>query len=123
MSLPFDPYRLVTGDPIRNTIWGVTLGDEGPRFFETDLHEGRVIDWTWNESAYRAAVTSPDGNSVIMERTSPGDDGDWDLRLITANGDREFSATKGPDVLAVWRPDGRRVAFLRRNPRWLPKRR
>jgi hypothetical protein len=120
IPLPFDLYRTVTSDPIRHTIWGVTLRDEGPRFIEIDLREGRVVDWAWNESAYRAAVTSPDGKAAIVEHSGLIGNDDWVLHVITSSGERTFSAT-GLDVLAVWRPDGRMVAFLRRNQRWKGK--
>jgi hypothetical protein len=123
IPVPHNLYRLVAADRTGDRIWGVTLRDDGPRFVEIDLAERRVVDWAWNESAYRAVGSSPDGRAAIVERSNPIGEGDWDLRLITADGERDFSATKGPDILAVWQPDGRKVAFLKKDLRWEVKRR
>jgi hypothetical protein len=113
LPLPFNLYRLIAHRD--DVVWGVALSSAGPRLVEVDLTARRAVDWSWNESAYRAAMTSEQGIAVF-ERAQ---NGRWILvREHQGQISPLFSTSATPNVLAVWRNDGGRIAFLKGDERW-----
>jgi Tol biopolymer transport system component len=134
-----DPTRITTaGEPVVLvsrvflTVAGTQLGafsasEDGVLAFETPTspegsqlvwmdRKGRRIGTLGSRSNYENEVElSPDGRYALVTRSERGGAPDLVVLDVSRNLDRRLTFAPEADRLAVWSPDGTRVAFSRRN--------
>ena len=92
-------------------------GFPGPdvEIFVMNADGSKPTQLTFNEFNEEAPAWSPDGKRIVIQRDlDKGDQGDYDIITMKANGTDERNLTNSPGVQDFdpdWSPDGRRIAF------------
>jgi hypothetical protein len=114
--LPFRIQQLLTSTRDGRQILALSLGigENLPSFLQIDLAAHTVQNLGYSYALYQAAFRSPrTGVSVVSFEDVSTDQG-WDLVLADDQGKRikDLQARKQDDILPVWQPDGKSIAYL-----------
>jgi|GEM_PF-6989516 len=114
--LPFRIQQLLASSPDGRHILALSLGigENLPLFLQIDLAERTVQNLGYSNALYQVAFRSPmTGVSVVSFEDVSTDQG-WDLVLADDKGRliKDLQARKKDDILPVWQPDGKSIAYL-----------
>jgi Tol biopolymer transport system component len=138
-QMPGPKYLLFTMDEKGGNL-GQIASDVGPNFcwspdgkwiayekfhqnnweiFKIELSTRKEFNLTNNGAEDRGPNWSPKENKIAFE--SKRREGDWDIWVMDANGTNQKNVTasglgNGADLVAVWSPNGKFIAFLGEHP-------
>jgi hypothetical protein len=117
IALPFRIQQLLKSSPDGRQILALSLGigENLPSFLQIDLAERTVQNLGYNNSLYQVAFRSPKTDVSVVSFEDVSTDQGWDLVLADGQGHflKDLQARKKKDdILPVWQPDGKGIAYL-----------
>ncbi len=115
--LPFRIQQLLKSSPDGRQILALSLGigENLPSFLQIDLAERTVQNLGYSNSFYQVAFRSPKTDVSVVSFEDVSTDQGWDLVLADGKGHfmKDLQARKKKDdILPVWQPDGKSIAYL-----------
>jgi hypothetical protein len=114
--LPFRVQQLLASSPDGRQILALSLGigENLPSFLQIDLAERTVQNLGYSLALYQAAFRSPGTGAAVVSFEDVATNQGWDLVLADDNGRlvKDLQARKQDDILPVWQPDGKSLAYL-----------
>lgn len=117
VALPFRIQQLLTSSPDGRQILALSLGigENLPSFLQIDLAERTVQNLGYSNTFYQVAFRSPKTAVSVVSFEDVSTDQGWDLVLVDDKGHfmKDLQARKKmDDILPVWQPDGKSIAYL-----------
>jgi hypothetical protein len=114
--LPFRIQQLLASSPDGRQILALSLGigENLPSFLQIDLAERTVQNLGYSPTLYQVAFRSPNTGASVVSFEDVATDQGWDLVLADDKGRllKDLQARKQDDILPVWQPDGKSLAYL-----------
>lgn len=115
--LPFRIQQLLKSSPDGRQILALSLGigENLPSFLQIDLAERTVQSLGYSNTLYQVAFRSPKTGVSVVSFEDVSTDQGWDLVLVDDKGHflKDLQARKKKDdILPVWQPDGKSIAYL-----------
>lgn len=114
--LPFRIQQLLASSPDGRQILALSLGigENLPSFLQIDLPERTVQNLGYSPTLYQVAFRSPEAGVSVVSFEDVSTDHGWDLVLADDKGRlvKDLQARKQDDILPVWQPDGKSLAYL-----------
>jgi hypothetical protein len=114
--LPFRIQQLLASSPDGRQILALSLGigENLPSFLQIDLADRTVQNLGYSPALYQVAFRSPKTGASVVSFEDVSTDHGWDLVLADDKGRllKDLQARKQDDILPVWRPDGKSLAYL-----------
>jgi hypothetical protein len=115
--LPFRIQQLLKSSPDGRQILALSLGigENLPSFLQIDLAERTVQNLGYSNTLYQVAFRSPKTDVSVVSFEDVSTDQGWDLVLADGKGHflKDLQARrKMDDILPVWQPDGKSLAYL-----------
>ena len=115
--LPFRIQQLLKSSPDGRQILALSLGigENLPSFLQIDLAERTVQNLGYSNALYQVAFRSPKAQVSVVSFEDVSTDRGWDLVLADDKGHlmKDLQAReKKDDILPVWQPDGKSLAYL-----------
>jgi hypothetical protein len=115
--LPFRIQQLLKSSADGRQILALSLGigENLPSFLQIDLAERTVQSLGYSNALYQVAFRSPKAGVSVVSFEDVSTDQGWDLVLADDKGHliKDLQARKKKDdILPVWQPDGKSIAFL-----------
>jgi hypothetical protein len=117
VALPFHIQQLLTSSSDGRQILALSLGigENLPSFLQIDLVERTVQNLGYSNALYQVAFRSPKAAVSVVSFEDVSTDQGWDLVLVDDKGHfmKDLLARKKKDdILPVWQPDGKSIAYL-----------
>jgi hypothetical protein len=117
VALPFRIQQLLKSSPDGRQILALTLGigENLPSFLQIDLAERTVQSLGYSNNLYQVAFRSPKAAVSVVSFEDVSTDQGWDFVLVDDKGHfmKDLQARKKKDdILPVWQPDGKSIAYL-----------